>query len=265
MEEKQTLENVFSGILADYFATCDVEPFPVNINIVEDMWEGYLKIRPDHAEKSSKEMEEFQKNNNGTAVPPKNYDDAFTILLHRQYFEESIKNNKADWIGTLVHEAVHINDFIQFAKLVGVTDYDIVLDRSKYRMFHLWTEFNAKAKGYYFLRKYTFGDTQDEEQAKYIIETELPYHINNMFEAYHSTNNGDQQMYYIVHFIGRMYVWKKLFPVYFTNEAIESMFSANKWMYELYVFLTTHTKLEDAYRDFEDMKNILKQNFSGLD
>ena len=61
MEEKQTIEDVFAGILADYFVTCKVEPFPVNIRIVEDMWQGYLEIRPDHAEKSSKDMEEFQK------------------------------------------------------------------------------------------------------------------------------------------------------------------------------------------------------------
>ena len=265
MEERWTIEDVVAGILADYFATCNVEPFPVNIRIVEDMWQGYLEIRPDHAEKSSKDMEEFQKNNNGTAVPPKDYEDAFTILLHKEYVAKSVENNSADWIGTLVHEAVHVNDFIQFSKLVDVTDYDIVLDRRTYRMFHLWTEFNAKAKGYYFLRKYTFGDKQDERQVQYIIETELPYHINNMFEAYHATNNGDRQMYYIVHFIGRMYIWQKLFPEYFTHKAIKNMFNANKWMYELYIFLTTHTKLEDACRDFDEMKTILKQNFSGLD
>ena len=72
-------------------------------------------------------------------------------------------------------------------------------------------------------------------------------------------------MYYIVHFIGRMYIWQKLFPEYFTDKAICDMFSANKWMYELYIFLTTHTKLEDAYRDFEDMKKILQQNFSWVE
>ena len=117
----------------------------------------------------------------------------------------------------------------------------------------------------FFLLYSRFGDKQDERQVQYIIETELPYHINNMFEAYHATNNGDRQMYYIVHFIGRMYIWQKLFPEYFTHKAIKNMFNANKWMYELYIFLTTHTKLEDACRDFDEMKTILKQNFSGLD
>ena len=265
MEEKLAAEKLFCDILATYFATYNVEPFSVNIIIVDDMWEGYLKIRPDHAELRSKEMEEFQRKNNGTAIPPKNYDDSFTILLRREYLEECVRNNKADWIGTLVHEAVHVNDFIQFSKIVGVRDYDIILSRDNYRMFHLWTEFNAKEKGYHFLRKYALGDMPDEEQARFVIETELPYHINDLFEVYHSTNNGDWQMYYVVHFLGRLYVWQKLFPRYFTERSIKSMFTSNEWMYELYMFLTTHTELEDAYKDFEDMKNILKQNFAGLE
>lgn len=264
MEEKQIAKKLFSDILADYFATYNVDPFSVNINIVDDMWEGYLKIRPDHAEMNSKEMEEFQRKNKGTAIPPQRYDDLFTILLQREYLEECVRNNKVDWIGTLVHEVAHVNDFMQFSKIVGVRNYDIILNRDNYRMFHLWTEFNAKVKGYYFLRKYTFGEVQNEEQVKFIVDTELPYHIKDLFEVYHSTNNGDWQMYYVVHFLGRLYVWQKLFPQYFTERSIKDMLTSNIWMYELYMFLSTHTKLEDAYRDFKGMKNILKQNFDGL-
>ena len=264
MEENITLENLFSGILADYFFTCSVNPFPINISIIDDMWDEYVKLRPDHAEKNP-EMAEFQRTNNGTIVPPKEYEGTFTILLNKYYVMDSIQKINANWVGTLVHEVVHVNDFIQFAKLIGETDYDIVLNRDNYRMFHLWTEFNAKAKGYYFTRKYTFKDVQDESQLQYIFETELPYQINNMFEAYHSTSDGDRQMYYVVHFIGRLYILQKLFPKYFVDREIKNMFVSNKWMYELYAFLTTHTELIDAYRDFDDMKEILKQNFSGLD
>lgn len=264
MGDDLVLENLFSEILADYFTTYGVNPFPINISIVDDMWDGYAKLRPDHAKKEP-EMAEFQRTNNGTVVPPKKFEGTFTILLNKDYVIDSLQKNTADWIGTLVHEAVHVNDFIQFAKLVKATDYDIVLNREKYRMFHLWTEFNAKAKGYYFVRKYTFKNVQDEGQLQYIFETELPFQINNMFVAYHSTSDGDRQMYYVVHFIGRLYILQKLFPRYFTEEHIRELFVSNMWMYELYTFLTTHTELEDANRYFNDMKEILKQNFSGLD
>lgn len=259
-----TLENVFSGILADYFATYRVKPFPINISIADDLWNEYVKLRPDHAEKNS-EMAEFQRTSSGTIVPPREYEGIFTVLLNKDYIMESIQKNNANWVGTLVHEIVHINDFIQFAKLIEVTDYDIVLDRNNHSMFHLWTEFNAKAKGYYFVRKYTYKDVQDKSQLQYIFETELPFQINSMLEDYNSTNDGDRKMYYVVHFIGRLYILQKLFSNYFTNREIKELFVSNKWMYELYIFLTTHTELEDAYRDFDDMKEILKQNFSGLD
>lgn len=263
VEKNEILNDIISGVLADYFNEFDVEPFPVTISIVDDMWNAYAKLRPDHAEKQP-EMAEFQRSCSGSAVPPKEFDGAFTILLQKEYMMESVQNN-ANWVGTLVHEATHVNDFIQFGKMIKATNYDDVLDRNNYRMFHLWTEFHAKVIGYYFVRKYTFKDLQDESQIKYIFETELPFQINEMFEAYHSTTDGDQQMYYVVHFIGRMYVWQKLFPKYFTNRQIKKMFDANKWMYELYIFLASHDKLDIAFPDFDDMKNILKQNFSGLD
>lgn len=264
MRDNSALKKVLADILVDYFSTYDVIPFPIDILLVDDMWDGYVELRPDHAEKEP-EMAEVQRTNCGTVVPPKEFDGIFTILLEKNYVIDSMQKNTADWIGTLVHEAVHVNDFIQFAKLVNATDYDIVLNRNNYRMFHLWTEFNAKAKGYYFLRKYTFEDMQDESQLPYIFNTELPFQINNMFEAYHSTNDGDRQMYWVVHFLGRLYILQRLFPKYFTDEQIRKLFDSNRWMCELYAFLSAHTKLEDAHRDFDDMKEILKQNFSGLD
>ena len=33
----------------------------------------------------------------------------------------------------------------------------------------------------------------------------------------------------------------------------------NRWMLETYIFLKNHMKLDEAYRDFEELKDILRQ------
>ena len=200
----------FQSILDDYASSCGVEPFDGQIIIAEDMAKTYLSVRCCDASDCDVNLSDIQKYH-GLTVQPISNDGLFTIILNKDYIVDCINKNNIDWVGTLVHEAVHVNDFKDYFQLVNATSYDELYEYNPHAIFLHWTEFHARAIGHYFLRKYTFGDKQDSEQARYILETELPYHINNMFEAYHATNNGDQQMYYIVHFIGRMYIWQKLF------------------------------------------------------
>ena len=44
---------------------------------------------------------------------------------------------------------------------------------------------------------------------------------------------------------------------------IQELLGGNKWMLDTYIFLKNHFKLDEAYRDFEELKNILRQNFRG--
>lgn len=257
------LQNIFTNILDDYYKTCKVEQIPMDIMIVEDIGKAYAELRPDHAEREPNLIEK-QRGYNGTTVPPKDYNGKFSILLSREYLR-NLDEYSMDWVGTVVHEATHVNDFVDFSRMVGVNNFDIILVPQNYRMFHLWTEFHAKAVGYFFIRKYTFVDVKDEKQAKYIIETELPYQIKVMTDIYTSTDDGSVQMYYIVHFMGRLYVWQKLFPKHFSDRLIKEIFTNNVWMYELYNYFKNHDTLKKAYEDFDTMKAILKKNFPGLD
>lgn len=260
MEENTNLKNQFSALLTDFFSTFNIEPFPVKFSVVEDISKAYFELRPDHVSKLSNtnKLNEF----NGMTVPPKDFNEKFTILLNNKYILDSIANR--NWIGTFAHEATHVNDYIEYAKIIGVSDYDILLDTGNFRMFQIWTEFNARAKGYYFLRKHSLENICDESILQHILEFELPYHSKNLYESYHSTNNGDEQMYYVSHFLGRLHILKELYPNQFTDEFIFEYLKTNKWMYELFNFFCTHTKLEEAYKDFDEMKEILRTNFKGL-
>ena len=178
-------------------------------------------------------------------------------------FAESLEKDN-NWAGTVAHELTHVYDFIEYANLIDCLDYDVILDLSLHWMFNIWTEFHAKAIGYYYVRKYTFKDIYDTSIIEYIMQNELPMHSQEMFESYHATNNAYTQMYAVAHFLGRLFIWEKLFPNYFTSAMIQGLLGTNRWMLETYIFLKNHMKLDEAYRDFEELKDILRQNFQGF-
>lgn len=260
MEENLIWPDYFSLLLSDFFSTFNIVPFPVIILVVEDISKAHFDSRPDHEAKFNNASKPIDFN--GAIVPPKEFNDKFQILINEAYIIDSIEKKNKNWIGTLAHEATHIDDFITFAKILGVTDYDIILDESKFLMFRLWTEFNARAKGYYFLRKHLLPNVSDETLLPYILEEELPLHWKNLFEGYHSTNDGFEQMYHVVQFLGRLYVLQDLYPSQFTDEFVFEYFNPYSWMYELFIFLSSHTTLEKAYKDFDSMEKIFKTDFN---
>jgi hypothetical protein len=71
-------------------------------------------------------------------------------------------------------------------------------------------------------------------------------------------------MYYVVHFLGRLHILQDLYPNQFTDEFVFDYLKPTIWMYELFIFLCSHTILEKAYLDFDEMKEILKKNFKWL-
>ncbi len=75
--------------------------------------------------------------------------------------------------------------------------------------------------------------------------------VREIIESYHDTNNAYTQMYAVARFLGRLFIWERLFPEYFTDAMIQRLLDINRWMLETYIFLKNHMKLEEAYRDFE--------------
>ena len=262
MNDDNTFQELLISILQDYYSVYNLQPVNASYIVTDNMAAEYAKLRPDHAAQELKKIETLD-DYNGSTVCPTSLDGTFTILINKAKLLEYSNARNATWVGTIVHETTHVRDYIDFAELTGVADYEDILNTGKNLPFQLWTEFNARAKGYYFVRKYTFVDMFDGTQIDDIIKIELPAQERLLFENYHATKDGAQQVYYISHFLGRLYSLQKIFPTFFTDYWVTNMslFINNKWMSDWYWFLKENNSLESVSAKFDDMREILRQNF----
>lgn len=251
---------LIEAIVNDYFSVCKYEPLKLSVVFANDIWETYFTVRPDHKERLAKQqpLPAF----NGTVVAPQELDGTFTVIIDNQYFVEECKKNTAAWVGTIIHEVTHAVDYRNYARIIRASNYDEVLDTSRHRMFQLWTEFNAKRHGYYFLRKHS--NLTDEGQIPDIINRELPGQMAYMTEEYNSTSDGWQQIYAVSQFLGRLAVWEDLFPSCFNRDFVKKVIGTNPWMLELYDYLNTHRDINAAVESFEELRKIVQKNFQGI-
>lgn len=261
-----SLDDIFSAILVDCFAFFGTDnPVVPDYRIVEDIASEYLTLRPDVLERSSASVQSLSEYN-GFAVPPKKVGDVFTVLINKNVLMENLQNARADWIGTIVHETTHVQDFAQYAQIVGATEFDTILRTDLHGMFNLWTEIHARANGYYFVCKYTCGEDgmRDPKRLPDITGRELPVQMNRLLRQSNSTQDGYQQAYLVAQYIGRLYTLQQLYPDDLTDFWVENHFGANTWIAEWFLFFKEHPTLEDAYKHFDEMKVILGQNFTGI-
>ena len=265
MPEHQEIQDLFNRVLLDFFATYNISaPIVPSYEIVSDIARAYLNLRPDVLEKSSVSIEELNRYN-GFTVPPKTLYGTFTVLLNANVISENMKNGRCDWIGTIVHETTHVQDFTEYAKIISAPDYECILSIAQNGMFNLWTEINARAKGYYFVRKYTLGTAMNsKELLSDILCREIPLQRKMLFQNYHATNDGYQQAYFVAHYIGRLYTLQQLYPVDFSDEWVEAHFGVNNWMSDWFFFYKKYPVLTEDSQHFEEMKDILRTNFRGL-
>lgn len=258
----EDFETVLIDLLKDYYDTFKLEPVNAQYIIADDLAAAHSKLRPDQALENPEQMK-ILANYNGEMVCPEKVGGVFTVLINREKLIEYINSDNRTWIGTIIHETTHVRDFTDFAALIKASDYEDILKIENNLPFQLWTEFNAKAKGYYFVRKYSYQDMFDVTQTNDIINRELPMQERLLYNNYHGTSSGFQQLYYVCHFLGRLYCLRKVFPSVFTDEWINAMplFIHNKWMKEWYWFLEQKDTLEKAYPHFSEMRCILRQNF----
>ncbi len=262
MQNGLSFNDIYKYIVDDYFDTISCPKIHVSIYTTTDMNKSYLELCSVRTKESVKSVD--ISDYNGIIVPPKELDGIFSLLINQNKLIEYLGSNNPTWIGTIAHELTHIIDYIEYAKLIGANNYDEIQLIDKHGIFNLWTEFNAKYKGYYFMRKNAFKNISDQSLLPDIFNKEIPIQTQMLFDNYNSTNDTYQQAYYVSHYLGRLFALQKIFPSNFDNKTIKAIIGENKWMYEWFVFLSTHTDLKNAYEDFEDMKNILRKNFKGL-
>lgn len=254
------LLNYINAILADYATTCGVEPFNGQIIIAEDMRKSYLALRGNKADKNAQNLHDIQRYH-GLTVQPSNESDTFTILLNKDYIVESINKGNIDWVGTLVHEATHVNDFKDYYKIVSPRSWDELYEYGLHRTFLLWTEFHARAIGHYFLRKYTLNDFRSTDHIPHIMNTELPFQIKYMVQEMNSTDDPDRQLYVVVHFLGRLAVWQHLYPTTFDANFIKGLTNTNPWMEEIYYLFTKYDTIEGIHPHFGEFDAIMDKYF----
>lgn len=253
--------NIMEKLLSDYASTCNVDFFDGQVIISENMQESYSDLRKDLVEEGKINISNLDKYH-GLTVQPNSADGLFTILLNKKYILDSIAKNNVDWIGTLIHEAVHVNDFKLYFNIVDPNSYDELYDYNLHRMFLYWTEFHARAIGHYFLRKYALENFKSAIHLNNLLNTELPFQINYMVTQLNTTADPDSQMYTVVHFLGRLAVWKYLYPNTFNTEFISEMLNSNPWMEELFYLLIKYESLEEIYPHFNEIELILDKYFS---
>jgi len=262
----KSFEEVFYGILSDYFETFEItEPIIPDYRIVEDMASEYLMIRPDVLQRSNVGIDELNQYN-GFAIPPQELGGTFTVLINKSILAENISKQRMDWVGTIVHETTHVQDYAEYAQRVGADSYDEILEIDDHGMFNLWSEIHARANGYYFVRKYALGIEymKSEEMLEDIVEREIPAQWSLLYDNYHSTQDGYKQAYLVAQYMGRLYTLQKLYPDTLSDEWIEIHFGGNKWMNEWFRFYKNYPVLHEACLHFEEMKSILGQNFYGM-
>lgn len=260
-ENVSKLFEFINKILVDYASICGVEPFVGEVVIADDMASAYKKIRNDLVESGKTNLDEINKYH-GLTVQPAEIDGNFTILLNSEYVLETVTQNNVNWVGTLVHEATHVNDFKNYFKIIMPKSYDELYDYNLHRTFLYWTEFHARAMGDYFLQKYYPENFKDKSHINYILENELPYYINYLVQEVGATQDMNRQMYVIVHFLGTIAVWQHLYPEVFNDNFILELTNKNSWIKALYDLFVKYKSVEEIYPHFKEIETIIKKHYS---
>jgi DNA-binding Xre family transcriptional regulator len=142
--------NDYKKVLTEYFTEFSIELDVIDIVETSDVENAYLKLRPDQTGKEQLDSRQY----NGFAVAPMDRNGRFTILLNAHRMLLSKQRGNFDWVGTVVHEATHIDDHIKYGKIISVENYDDLYDHTKHNMFCCWTEFHARSMGHCYVYKY---------------------------------------------------------------------------------------------------------------
>lgn len=250
----------FYQILMDYQDTFRITELVIpDYHIVENLAEKYLSLRPDVLESASVSIEQINQYN-GFTIPPKTLDGVFTVLINKNVIVENMNNHRMDWVGTIVHETTHVQDFVEYARIVGAEGYDEILKISNHGMFNLWTEVHARANGYYFVRKYSLGvdDIRSPQLISDIVDRELPLQWKWFCEKCRDEMDEYQKAYLAAQYIGRLYTLHTLYPNVFTDEWIKCHFEGHERLSKWFAFHKAHSTLQSACTNFDEMRKIFE-------
>ncbi len=253
--------NILKKLYDRLFA--ESENIPYLVKFSDDLNKTHKEIRPDLI----KDIEENNKDNNenGRIVLPHLVDEPIIILLNELRIKENLNEKSIAWYETFAHELTHVIDYCQMARMEKLSNYSQLEVFGKYSMFQLWSEYNARKKGYYFLssiltEERSFSNTND--RVDYILESEWPFYLKQYYKDYFTSNgDGMNQIYHTMQFLGRYSVWCDLYPDTFHYSMFSSYFKSEKWIIHLFLFLREHELLSSVYQDFDEMDIIIREHW----
>lgn len=250
------VEKIIQDVIDMYYRYYpDAQKIPVNVILTDNLNLSHGEIRPDIKEYlfSVRPQNDF----NGRMVLPVTLDKPMYILINKSKMKEYAASGT--WIGTIAHELTHAIDFYCMARLENLDNYNELEKSCKYNVFRLWSEYNARKKGYKFLR-YIMSENlgTPEEQIKDILQRELPGQKQIFLSLYNDNySNEYDQIYHVMNYLGRYSVWCDLFPDIFSEEFLATDMNDFSWPKPLLSFLRSHESLENMYENFGQLDDLL--------
>ena len=249
--------NDYKKVLTEYFTEFSIDLDMIDIVETSNVDNAYLKLRPDQIGKEQIDSQQY----NGFAVAPKDKNGRFTILLNANRMLLSKQLGNFDWVGTVVHEATHIDDHIKYGKIISVESYDDLYDHTKHNMFSCWTEFHARSMGHYYVYKYRKSNNCKTAEEEYILNTEIEQLIDWFNKKDAATDNGYMRLYILMQFLGMLCALQLHYPSVITNGLIGDIFCETKALEELYIFLKDNDSVKKIHSKFDEMYSICKKSF----
>lgn len=244
--------DIYKNIINEYFNDMSITPFDINIVETTDVKSAYYKIRPDQIGKDDKSDGYY----NGFCVPPKDNDGLFTILLDKNNIDRSKENGNYNWVGTIVHETTHADDYIKYRQLISAQSYDELYDHNKHRIFGFWTEYHSRVMGQHYVIKYSIANNHPCGNEEYVMNTEM----EKLLKWYNETpaESGDKLLELLATLLGMISAWEDNFHDSFNNSFVHELFQDTPDMENLYELLREHNIIEKAVPHFDKLYQLLK-------
>ncbi len=262
-KDKDGLQKIIDSLFEYYFAVFpDAPRIPVQMTFTSDLNEAHAQIRPDF--KDDPAFQDASGNEfNGRMVLPIFINDPIHILVNTRKAIEHEKAGQQTFQGTIAHEFTHAIDFYQMARRDRLESYFPLEKTGKYTFFQQWSEYHARKRGYYFLRKCCElkGIMPDEKtQIEHIITIEAPFQARRYKDVFPRITP-NQRLYNTMQDVGRYSVWMDLFPDVFGRSHFMKVYGFD-WMWDILIFLRDHETLESIYGHFDEFKEVLSRNWT---
>lgn len=171
--------------------------------------------------------------------------------------KDIVSEDDYSFVGTIIHEITHMNDYSDFMNYHKCTSYCDIANCNYYISFYLWSEFHARRKGYYYLRRAVdFNDKPINDQIAFTKDEYIVY--TNALREIRKENAGNYMaiMYEVMQYLGRFSVWNELYP--YEMSLLKLPLDIHKNFLTLYNLLYENNEFSMICNIFDTLEDLLK-------